>query len=67
MAAGAGHHVQRRSGASGIGVTTPTKALATLELLLQENVVQAAVLPIDWTRLQQRFPAGPDQAILTRA
>lgn len=42
----------------GIGMIPPPQGIAILELLLQEDASQTAILPIDWQRLIAQLPKG---------
>jgi acyl transferase domain-containing protein/acyl carrier protein len=42
----------------GIGMIPPSQGIAILELLLQEDASQTAILPIDWQRLIAQVPQG---------
>ena len=42
----------------GIGMIPPSQGIAILELLLQEDASQTAILPIDWQRLIAQLPQG---------
>jgi NADPH:quinone reductase-like Zn-dependent oxidoreductase/SAM-dependent methyltransferase len=50
IGAAAERNVDTRVATQGVGVIAPDQGLATLELLMQSDVSQAAVLPIDWPR-----------------
>jgi acyl transferase domain-containing protein len=47
----------QRWSASGIGWIGVDQGLATMERLILDNEVQAAVLPIDWSKFFERVPA----------
>ena len=55
----------QRWSAAGIGWIGVDQGLATLERLILEDRVQAAVLPIDWPKFFERIPAGSEPAWLT--
>jgi acyl carrier protein len=42
----------------GIGMIPPSQGIAILELLLQEDASQTAILPIDWQRIIAQLPKG---------
>jgi NADPH:quinone reductase-like Zn-dependent oxidoreductase len=50
--------------AAGIGWIGVEQGLATLERLMLDDRVQAAVLPIDWAKFFERIPAGSEPAWL---
>jgi acyl transferase domain-containing protein len=50
--------------AAGIGWIGVEQGLATLERLMLDDSVQAAVLPIDWPKFFERIPAGSEPAWL---
>ena len=54
----------QRWAAAGIGWIGIDQGMATLERLVVEDRVQAAVLPIDWPKFFQRIPAGSEPAWL---
>ena len=55
----------QRWSAAGIGWIGVDQGLATLERLILEDRVQAAVLPIDWPKFFERIPAGSEPAWMT--
>jgi myxalamid-type polyketide synthase MxaE and MxaD len=50
----------------GMGVIAPEQGLDVLERLLQSDLAQAAVLPVDWARWRQRYPAFTRAPLLAR-
>ena len=50
----------QRWSAAGIGWIGVEQGLSTLERLIVEDRVQAAVLPIDWAKFFERIPAGSE-------
>jgi polyketide synthase 12/myxalamid-type polyketide synthase MxaB len=64
MAAEASAEVQRQWAAMGLGTIAPRSGLAALELLMRDGATQVAVLPVDWSRLLKRFPAGLEPPLL---
>jgi len=64
MAAGASADVQRQWAAMGLGTIAPRSGMAALEMLMRDHAAQLAVLPIDWSRLLTRFPAGAEPPLL---
>jgi acyl transferase domain-containing protein len=50
--------------AAGIGWIGVEQGLATLERLMLDDRVQAAVLPIEWTKFFERIPVGSEPAWL---
>jgi acyl transferase domain-containing protein len=44
----------------GLGWIAPAQGIACLDRLLRERAVQAAVLPIDWSRFLSSLPSGMD-------
>ena len=55
----------RRWSAAGVGWIEPRQGLRTLEQLLEEDRVQAGVLPIDWPKFFERIPPGSEPAWLS--
>jgi myxalamid-type polyketide synthase MxaE and MxaD len=53
-------------GDRGMGTLTNRQALAAFERLLGSDLPQAAVLPVDWQRWQQLYPAFVAAPLLTR-
>lgn len=43
---------------AGVGTIQPEEGLNALHLLLRSSLVQAGVVPIEWSRFLQQFPAG---------
>ncbi|MGA2258480.1 MAG: type I polyketide synthase, partial [Thermoguttaceae bacterium] len=54
----------QRWSAAGIGWIGVDQGMATLERLILEERIQAAVLPIDWPKFFERIPADSDPAWL---
>ncbi len=54
----------QRWSAAGIGWIGVEQGLATLERLMLDDRVQAAVLPIDWPKFFERIPTGSEPAWL---
>lgn len=50
----------------GMGVIAPEQGLDLLERLLRTDLPQAAVLPVDWARWRQRYPAFTRAPLLSR-
>jgi short-subunit dehydrogenase/acyl carrier protein len=42
----------------GIGMIPPTQGMTVLEMLLNENTTQVAVMPMDWSKLLAQLPRG---------
>lgn len=55
----------QRWSAAGVGWIGVDQGLATLERLIVEDRVQAAVLPIEWPKFLERIPADSEPAWLT--
>jgi acyl transferase domain-containing protein/NADPH:quinone reductase-like Zn-dependent oxidoreductase/acyl carrier protein len=64
MAAEVSAEVQRQWAAMGLGSIAPRTGTASLELLMRDALTQVAVLPVDWSRLLKRFPAGMEPPLL---
>jgi myxalamid-type polyketide synthase MxaB len=58
MAAGLGGREQRRLAEQGLGQILPEQGVQALAQALQLGLPQVGVLPINWTRMAQQFPAG---------
>lgn len=43
---------------AGVGTIKPEEGLNALHLLMRSSAVQAGVVPIEWSRFLQQFPAG---------
>lgn len=65
MAARAGEPARRRRVEQGIGDIRPADGLQVLEQLLQQQQAQVGVLPIEWSRYRQAFPAAGGRAFLS--
>jgi len=65
MAAAASEVVQQQWASSGIRTLPPSKGIALLDMLVEENVIQAAVLPIEWPRLLAKMPPGSEPPLLS--
>ncbi len=64
MAAALAGHDQRRVTQSGMAAIPPAQGIAALELLLESDQVQAAVLPINWRKLREQLGDGPPPLFL---
>jgi acyl carrier protein len=49
---------------AGIGTIPPAQGMTALEMLVQDNPVQVAVLSIDWPKLVSRLQAGGTPALI---
>jgi acyl carrier protein len=58
MAAGLDEADQRRRAAQGVDLLEPEEGCRALERLLDSNLVQCAVMPVDWGRFQRTLPEG---------
>jgi NADPH:quinone reductase-like Zn-dependent oxidoreductase/acyl carrier protein len=52
------HDVATRIGAQGMGTISPAEGMEALERLLDGGSVQAAVMPVDWSRFATQFGGG---------
>ncbi len=59
MASKLGSDHQQRLSAWGLSEIVPHRALALLEQLLQLDLPQVGVMPVDWSKWLQQFPAVP--------
>jgi acyl transferase domain-containing protein/NADPH:quinone reductase-like Zn-dependent oxidoreductase/acyl carrier protein len=64
MAANTQSEVHRQWNELGIGSISPSQGLTTFEMLLDDNPVQACVLPVNWAKFFQRLPAGAAPPLL---
>ena len=58
MAAEAAAEIRRQWEAMGLSSISAKTGLATLEMLMREDVTQAVALSVSWDRLLRRFPTG---------
>jgi acyl transferase domain-containing protein/NADPH:quinone reductase-like Zn-dependent oxidoreductase/SAM-dependent methyltransferase/acyl carrier protein len=58
VGAALGHDVAGRMASQGMGTITPSAGLAALTRLLDDDVTQAAVIPVDWERFSAQFAGG---------
>jgi acyl transferase domain-containing protein/NADPH:quinone reductase-like Zn-dependent oxidoreductase/short-subunit dehydrogenase/acyl carrier protein len=49
----------------GLSPLSPEDALEVMQMLLEEEAIQAAVLSIDWQRMLGRFPPGTEPPLLS--
>jgi NAD(P)-dependent dehydrogenase (short-subunit alcohol dehydrogenase family) len=66
IGAAAERNVGRRVAGQGVGVIAPQSGLDVLERLMAREVVQAAVMPIDWAIYRQQFEGGAVPSWLSR-
>jgi NAD(P)-dependent dehydrogenase (short-subunit alcohol dehydrogenase family)/acyl carrier protein len=52
--------------ARGLGKITPAAGFASLERLMREDVVHAAVLPIDWQQFLGQLPDGAERSFFSQ-
>jgi len=64
MAAHLGSQVQNRMAAQGVETIAPEQGLQILGDLLIKDAVQVGVLPINWSKFLQLFPAGSEPSLL---
>ncbi|RCJ40838.1 hypothetical protein A6770_37330 [Nostoc minutum NIES-26] len=64
MAAHLGSLVQNRIAAQGVETIAPQQGLQILADLLIKDAVQVGVLPINWSKFLQLFPAGSEPSLL---
>ena len=64
MAAHLGSLVQNRIAAQGVETIAPHQGLQILTDLLIKDALQVGVLPINWSKFLQQFPAGSEPSLL---
>ena len=64
MAADTAAQAKRQWESMGIGSVARPRAFDLEMLLEEEDVAQVGVMPIDWTKLMQRFPPGMEPPLL---
>jgi len=60
-----GKRLTARLALAGIGGIAPAQALEVMERLLRKGSVQVAVVPVDWRRYRQFYPAGTESPLLS--
>jgi NAD(P)-dependent dehydrogenase (short-subunit alcohol dehydrogenase family)/acyl carrier protein len=58
VGAAADRGITERLASQGLGALTPDQGLSAFRRLLESDVTQAAVLPVDWSRYLARFTQG---------
>lgn len=65
MAATLDSQNNQRWAAIGVGLITPDQGVQTLTRLLQQDLAQMVVLPVQWPKFMQQFIAGQEPPFLT--
>ena len=60
-----GKHLAARLALAGIGSLAPAQALKVMDQLMRQRATQVAVVPVDWTRYRQFYPAGTELRVLS--
>ncbi len=58
IGAAAERKVGERVSMQGLGAIPPQKGLQALEMILQNDLIEAGVSPVNWAKYAQQFPAG---------
>ena len=66
IGAAAKRNVGSRITLQGMGTIAPAQGLQILEQLLRDNTAQVGVLPMQWAKFMQQFPANRIPAFLTQ-
>jgi NAD(P)-dependent dehydrogenase (short-subunit alcohol dehydrogenase family)/acyl carrier protein len=60
-----GKRLAARLALAGIGSIAPAQALEVMSRMLSQGATQVAVVPVDWGKYRQFYPAGTEPALLS--